>query len=101
MVPALNEMIDVVTTRNAARRATVPDSILWMLFTMCLVGSFIVGFGRKKTQHAWVANMVFALMISSCIFLIIDLDRPSQGLITLESANQHIVELRTMFENNH
>ena len=35
MIPALNSMIDIVTTRNAERHATVPDSILWMLFVLC------------------------------------------------------------------
>lgn len=101
MVPALTEMIDIVRTRNAARQATVPDSILWMLFIMCLVGSFIVGFGRKETRHAWLASAIFALMISLCISLIIDLDRPSHGMITLEATNKHVVDLRELFDDDH
>lgn len=97
MIPALNEMIDIVTTRNAARQATVPDSVLWMLFALCIVSSFIVGFSRKEKEMSWVVSVVFALMISACIFLIVDLDRPSQGFITLEEANRNIVDLRNMF----
>lgn len=100
MIPALNNMIDIVTTRNAARRATVPDSILWMLFVMCLVSSFIVGYSRKEIASSWVVVIVFSLMISASIFLILDLDRPSQGLITLEATNKNIVDLRSLFEND-
>ncbi len=100
MIPALNNMIDIVTTRNAARHATIPDSILWMLFVLCLVGSFLVGYNHRDIASSRVVVVVFALMISASIFLILDLDRPSHGLITLEETNKNIVDLRTMFEND-
>ena len=99
MVPALNDMIDVLTTRNALRHATVPDSIIWVLFILCAVSSFMIGINRKESKSSMtVVNAVFALMISACIFLIIDLDRPTHGLITLEGVNQNMVDLRGLFE---
>lgn len=99
MVPALNEMIDVVTTRNALRQATVPDSIMWMLFALCIISSFIVGLSREQKEKSWIVNVVFAMMISGAIFLIVDLDRPVRGLITLDAENQHMIELRKIFES--
>ncbi|WP_315814354.1 hypothetical protein [Paraflavitalea speifideaquila] len=48
MVNALNPMIDSVTTRKASRQATIPDSILFLLFALCLASGFIVGYGSKK-----------------------------------------------------
>ena len=99
MIPALNDMIDVLTTRNATRHATVPDSIIWVLFILCAVGSFMIGINRNESKSSMmVVNVVFALMISSCIFLIIDLDRPTRGLITLEGMNQNLVDLRELFD---
>jgi hypothetical protein len=99
MIPALNDMIDVLTTRNAIRHATVPDSIIWVLFVLCAVSSFMIGINRKESKSSMmVVNAIFALMISSCIFLIIDLDRPTHGLITLEGMNQNIVDLRGLFD---
>ncbi len=100
MIPALNDMIDIVTTRNAARHATVPDSIIWMLFVLCLVSSFLVGYDRKDSKPSWIVITVFALMISASIFLILDLDRPSQGFITLDETNKNVIQLRKMFEND-
>lgn len=98
MIPALNNVIDVVTTRNAIRYATVPDSILWVLFALCGVSSLMIGINRKESKSSMpVVNMIFALMISACIFLIIDLDRPRHGLITLEGVNQNLVDLRNLF----
>jgi hypothetical protein len=98
MIPALNSMIDTVTTRNAARHSTVPDAIIWVLFILCAISSFMIGINRKESKSSMlVVNTVFALMISACVFLIIDLDRPKHGLITTEEMNQNIIDLRGMF----
>ncbi len=97
MIPALNAMIDIVTSRNAAGKATVPDSILWMLFLLCLISSFIMGYHKNHTSKFVI--IVFSLMISACIYLIIDLDRPRQGLINIDAANSYIVDLRKMFKS--
>jgi len=98
MIPALNSMIDIVTTRVAGGNATVPDSILWMLFMLCLVSSFIIGYNRKEQKSSRMIIIVFSLMISASVFLILDLDRPRQGLINMDASNSHIIELREMFK---
>lgn len=97
MIPALNSMIDIVTTRQAAGQGRVPDSILWMLFILCLISSFILGYHQNKKSHSNIIIVVFSIMISACIYLILDLDRPRQGLINNDAVNQHIIELRKMF----
>lgn len=99
MIPALNNMIDIVTTRNAAGLATVPDSILWMLFALCLLSSFTVGYRQEKARSSLVVVIVLLSTLSASIFLILDLDRPRQGLINLDNANRNIIALRKMFEN--
>lgn len=98
MVPALNEMIDIVTTRFAISLAKVPKSILWLLFLLCFVASFVIGYGRKGKNLDWVMVAGFSLMTSLAIYLILDLDRTRRGIITMDNANQRIVELREMFD---
>jgi hypothetical protein len=97
MVPALNAMIDIVTTRNAEKNATVPDSILWLLFLLCIISSFILGFQKSTSRNPYIISIVFALMVCACIQVIIDLDRPRQGFINMQGTNQYIVDLRKMF----
>jgi hypothetical protein len=97
MVPALNAMIDIVTTRNAEKNATVPDSILWLLFLLCIISSFILGFQKSTSRNPYIISIVFALMVCACIQVIIDLDRPRQGFINMQGTNQFIVDLRKMF----
>ena len=99
MVPALNNMIDIVTTREAAKNATVPESILWLLFILILSSSFIIGYNNeKKINHVLICS--FSVMVTLTVFVILDLDRPRRGIITTDNAEQKIINLRTMFTEN-
>lgn len=96
LIPALNAMIDITTTRRAAGESTIPDSIMYFLFSLCLCSAFLLGYDRKN-KFDWIVVIGFALMMSVTLFTIIDLDRPRRGLITMDRANEKIVELRLMF----
>lgn len=97
LIPALNAMIDITTTRRAAGEATIPDSIMYFLFILCLCSSFLLGYDRKN-KFDWIVVIGFALMLSATVFTIIDLDRPRSGLIDMDSPNEKIIELREMFK---
>ena len=97
MVNALNPMIDSITTRKASRETNIPDSILLLLFSLCLASGFIVGYGSRKTID-WIMVAGFSIMIGVTIFSILDLDRPHRGLITLDRAEQNIVDLQVMLK---
>lgn len=97
MIPALNAMIDIVTTEDASTNAHVPDSIVWMLFLLTLCASFIIGYSNKGKRISYVIVTVFAFMSVMAIFLIIDLDRPRRGLINTHNAQEKIVQLRELF----
>ncbi|UFH54738.1 hypothetical protein [Spirosoma sp. KNUC1025] len=95
MIPALNDMIDVVTTRDATLVAQIPASILYVLMALCLVGSFIIGYMADKSD--WMLAICFSAMTALAIYLIVDLDRPRQGLITTDAMHQKMLDLRAMF----
>ncbi len=97
MIPALNEMIDDVTTRDAAKNAKVPEPIIWVMLILSLCSSFIVGYSTKAAHLNYIVGIIYIVMISMSIYLIIDLDRPRRGLITIEDANNKIIELKEMF----
>jgi cbb3-type cytochrome oxidase subunit 3 len=96
MIPALNAMIDITTTRRAAGESTIPDSIMYFLFFLCLCSSFLIGYDNKgKTD--WTVVLGFSVILSIIILLIVDLDRPRSGFINMDTPNQKIIELRGMF----
>ncbi|HEY4964884.1 MAG TPA: hypothetical protein VII28_00715 [Puia sp.] len=97
MIPALNAMIDIVSTREAERRSVVPRLILDILLILTIVSSFLTGYGSKGHERRWVLVVAFALMTTLALYLVIDLDRPRQGYINLNSAQQQMINLKTNF----
>ncbi len=96
MIPALNAMIDIVSTRNAANLEKVPELIIYVLFLLCFTSAFMLGYSASiKPDLIIVAG--FVLMISITIYLILDLDRPRSGTITMDLVAKNIVNLRKMF----
>jgi hypothetical protein len=98
MIPALNEMIDITTTRAAGEKAKVPDSIIWLLFVLACITSFYSGYSAAlKGSIDWLVEFGFCMMISVTVLFIFDLDRPFRGLVTLDESNRNIIELRNSF----
>ena len=99
MIPALNTMIDVTTSRLAGEKAKVPESILLMLFFLALISAFYGGYtaGRKGAID-WLVEVGFCLLVCLVVLFTLDLDRPRRGFVTMEGPHQTIVELREMFK---
>lgn len=97
MIPALNDMIDITTTRRAAGEANIPASIQYFLLILCLCSTFLLGYERKN-KFDWILVIGFSLILSLTVFTIFDMDRPRAGLITLDEANSRKIELRSMFK---
>jgi hypothetical protein len=88
----LNEMIDLHTKRLAAFRNRVPFSIYLVLFfvsaiTLGLVGNYF-GSHRKKVR---ILTTMLALLLTSVMWLILDLDQPVRGAI--RASHQSLIEL--------
>jgi hypothetical protein len=98
MIPALNDMIDAVTSREEARNAHVPVSILWLLFFLCLTGSFIVGYAVKSKKPDWVVLLSYSLITVMTIYLILDLDQGRNGIINTSSTHQNMYNLQNSFQ---
>lgn len=97
MIPAIGTMMDIVSSRDAARLATVPGLIIYLLIILTLLGSFIVGYGKKEKKHDWIIISLYASMTVLTLFTILDLDRPRSGIIRTLVPHQKIDELRNYF----
>ena len=93
MIPALNSMIDIVTTRESARIATVPQIIFWVLFILVLVSAFLAGYGTKSNRKNDIMTICFAVMTTITIYLVLELDRPRSGIINIKAAEKNIEEI--------
>jgi hypothetical protein len=95
MVPALNQMIDVTTTRAIAARTHTPQLIFGALLILGLVCSLLAGYvlADTKTRHAGIHLVAFAVVLTLTIYVIFDLDYPRFGLIRLDFADQALIDL--------
>jgi hypothetical protein len=94
LVPVLINLRNIVISREAGRIATVPTLILLVLLILVFVASFLTGYGLKPGERNPVFSLAFAIMLSIALYLVMELGRPRQGYINLESAEKAIVNLR-------
>ena len=95
LLPALNEMIDITTTRVMATRNHPPLVVFLLLGGLSLIGALLVGYGMSgNKERSWLHLGAFAAVMSLAIYVIVDLEFPRLGLIHVDSSDQILVELR-------
>jgi hypothetical protein len=100
MVPTLNNMIDIVTTREGSRKARFPRMVFIVLCLLIIFSAFLAGYGSKSLERNKVLVFAFALITTLALYLVVDLDRPRQGFVNLKSAEQFMLNLRALFAEN-
>jgi len=99
LLPALNEMFDVTTTRTAAAMQHPPMIIFGMLFLLGLSCALLAGYGMASArERSWMHMIGFALITAIAIYVILDLEYPRLGLIRVDAADLLLLELRESME---
>lgn len=97
LLPALNTMIDITTTRAVAMQNHPPRVIFFLLAALSLFSALLVGYAmRSTTARSWFHMLLFATTISVTFFIILDLEYPRFGLIRIDDADQVLIELRNL-----
>jgi len=99
LLPALNQMFDIVTTRTASIYMHPPLPIYLLLFVLCLLGalfggSAMAGSAKRSPLHV----LGFAAIMTASVYLIIDLEFPRFGLIRIDAMDQLLVDVRASFD---
>jgi hypothetical protein len=95
LLPALNSMIDITTTRVAATENHPPSVIFAMLAAIALASALMAGFEMgSSTARSWLHILGFALVLSISVYVIIDLEYPRRGLIRVDAFDHYLVDVR-------
>jgi hypothetical protein len=95
LLPAINNMIDISTTRAMALQLHPPRIIYALLLGLGLICSLLAGFRMSSGQHrSWVHILGFTALTVVIVYVMLDVEYPRAGLIRLESADQLLVDLR-------
>jgi hypothetical protein len=95
LLPALNEMIDITTTRTVAGRTHPPLPIFLTLAALLLVNSVLVGYGMaERTRRSTLHAIGFAVVMAATMMMILDLEFPRIGWIRVDAYDQVLVDVR-------
>lgn len=95
LLPAMNQMIDVTTSRKVALYTHLPSLILAVLMIVALFSGLLAGYAMAKRRgRSWVHMLVYAFVVAVTIYAVIDLDYPRSGLIRLDVADIALTKLR-------
>ena len=99
LLPSLNAMFDIVTTRNTATRNHPPFAIYLLLGVLCAVGSMLFGYSIGSSRNPnWLHRVAFAGIMALAIYVILDLEFPRRGLIRIDGEDAVLMELRQSFD---
>jgi len=70
-----------------------------MLLLLTLVSAFMSGHSHKARKRNLIMITAFALMTTFTIYTVLELDRPQRGLITIDSAQQKIMDQKLLLKH--
>jgi hypothetical protein len=95
MLPKVLDMLDAYDNQRLSMRFHPPKVIWISLFTLAIIGALVAGYNMGVEQKRdWVLTMVFIFLMAGAIFVILNLEYPRIGSISLIEFEQEIVELR-------
>lgn len=97
-IDALNNMIDVHGKRKTAALASrIPPTILLGIYIITALNMALVGYNSSfDKRRNWVALIGLSLVFSVVILLIVDLDRPTEGLLRV--SQQAMLDLQRQIQ---
>jgi hypothetical protein len=74
-------MNNIHERRLVALRSHVPGEVMFMLIGVAVVAMGITGFYGGLTRGWRVATAIMSIMLGVVLMIVVDLDRPTSGLI--------------------
>lgn len=88
----MNELFDLLGTRNAAAHRHLPKFALVLVFFATMLGASLLGYGQSGKRLAIrLSAMTVVVLLGSILWAIVDLDFPQRGLIQINMTPLHDV----------
>jgi len=93
LLPALNAMIDITTTRLVATKNHPPMVVYFLLLVLSFCCAMLIGFNQAEEKYRhWFHTSWFVMITTLIIYVIIDMEFPRVGLIRVDSIDQVLVQ---------
>jgi hypothetical protein len=95
LLPALNQMFDVMTIRTMQRRIHPKPIIYEALVVLSLAAATLVGYAMSGVREpSRIHCVIFAAVLALALYVILDLEYPRIGLIQIDAADEVLHDLR-------
>jgi hypothetical protein len=94
LLPALNGMIDITTTREMAANLHPPAIIFILLFVLGLGCSLLAGYGMATSPRSWLHILGFTAVTVITVIVILDIEYPRKGMFRADAYDQVLIDLR-------
>jgi hypothetical protein len=94
LLPALNDMIDITSTRQNAFNMHPPTVIFLLLFVLSGCCAFVAGYGMTFTEHSWFYSTALAVTVTLTVYATLEIEYPRKGLIRLTQTDDTFLQLR-------
>jgi hypothetical protein len=95
VVPALNEMFDISSTRLAATMMHPPLVVFAMLIGLALASALLAGYqAAAEKGHDWMRRLGFAVIIAFTVYVILDIEYPRLGFVRVDDFDQLLANAR-------
>ncbi len=95
LLPAINNMFDMATSRYVATKMHPPYIIFGLLFLLATAAALLAGYGMGgASTRPWLHPIVFAAVMALSVYVVLDLEFPRLGLIRVDDFDQALIALR-------
>jgi hypothetical protein len=97
-IASVNETINLHNRRVAALRARLPETVVLVLYLVAALSMTMVGFQKSYNgKRNFFSALSVILIFTVVMMLIIDLDRPQEGLLRV--SQQALIDLQRQIQN--
>ena len=95
VIPPLNTMIDLATSRRVALQYQLPGLVVSLLIGASILSGLLAGYAMsKRMRRSWFHVVAYALLPAMTIYSVLDLDQARAGLINIDVSYRPLYDLR-------
>lgn len=94
LLPSLNAMIDITSTRQNAFNMHPHTVVFLLLFGFSCGAAFLAGYSLTAEARSWFYMVAFAVAITATVYATLEIEYPRQGLVRLTHMDQSLINLR-------
>lgn len=95
LLPAINDMIDITTTRAMATQMHPPGVVYVLLLGLAFASALLAGYGvgEAHARH-WLHSSIFAAILTITLYVIVDLEHPRMGSMRVDNFDSLLADVR-------